>query len=78
MKIDREIVAFATEAPDERDVRTQPSWRVRAARHDHVIQVWIVTHHRLGFFFDDVGDARVGIVAADSPDGRCREDHIAD
>ena len=52
--------------------------RVRAARHNHRVEMRIVTHDRGSFFFDDVSDAGVGIVAADGSNGRSREHDIAD
>ena len=77
VKVDREIVSFAPQPSDERDVGAQPSRRVRTAGDDHVVEMRIVPHDRRGFFFDDVGDAGVRVVAADGSDGRGREDHVA-
>ena len=78
MKIYREIVSFAPQPPDERDIGAQAAGRVRAARHNHGIEMRIVTHDGFGFFFDDVGDAGVGVVAAEGSNGRSREHDIAD
>ena len=77
MKVDRKIVPFAPQPSNQRDVRAQSSRRVRTARDDHRVDVRIVSHDRRGFFFDDVGDAGVRVVAAEGSDGRGREDHIA-
>ena len=78
VKVDREIVALAAQPSDEREIGAQAAGRVRAARHDHFVEVGIVAHDRRGFFFDDVGDAGVGVVAADGSNGRRREHDIAD
>ena len=78
MKVDREIVFLAPKAPDERDIGAQASGRVGAARHNHGVEMRIVTHDGLGFLFDDVGDAGVGVVAAEGSDGRSREHDITD
>ncbi len=78
MKVDREIVSLAPQPPDERDIGAQAAGRMRAARHNHVVEMRIVAHDGCGFFFDDVGDAGVGVVAADGSNGRSREHDIAD
>ena len=78
MKIDREIVSLAPQAPDERDIGAQAPGRVGTARHDHAVEVRIVAHDRLGFLFDDVGDAGVGVVASEGSNGRSGEDDITD
>jgi hypothetical protein len=38
----------------------------------------VAADHRGGFFFDDVGDVSVGIVAAESANRGRREDDVAD
>ena len=78
VKVDGEIVSLAPQPSDERDIGAQAAGRVRAARDDHLVEVRIVAHDGGSFFFDDVGDAGVGVVAADGSNGRSREYDIAD
>ena len=78
MKVDGEIVPFAPQPSDERDIGAQAAGCVRAARHNHRIEVRIVTHHCGSFFFDDVSEAGVGIVATDGSNGGSREYDIPD
>jgi hypothetical protein len=49
-----------------------------AARHDHFVEMRVVTHNRRSFFFDDVGDARVGVVTAYGSNGWSGEHDVAD
>ena len=78
MKVDREIVSLAPQPSDEREIGEQAAGRVRAARHNHGVEMRIVTHDGFSFFFDDVGDAGVGVVAAEGSNGRSREHDITD
>ena len=78
MKIDRQIVMLASQSPDECQIGAPPPWRVRAARHNHGIEMRVVSNDRLGFFFDDVGDAGVGVVAPEGSNRGSREYDIAD
>ena len=78
MKVDREIVSLAPQPSDERDIGAQAARRVRAARDDHRVEMRVVAHDRRSFFFDDVSDAGVRVVAADGSNGRSREHDIAD
>jgi hypothetical protein len=78
MKVDREIVFLTPQPPDECDVGEEAASRMWTVRHDHVVEMRIVAHDRLGFRFDDVGDARVWVVAAEGSNGRRREYDITD
>ena len=78
MKVDRQIVSFAAQPPDERDIGAQAAGRMRTARHDHLVEMRIVAHDCGGFFLDDVCDAGIGVAAADGSYGGSREDDIAD
>ena len=59
-------------------IGAQAPGRVRAARDNHRVEMRIVTHDRCSFFFDDVSDAGVGVVAADGSNGRSREHDVTD
>ena len=52
--------------------------RAGCTRRSRSSRCGLCAHDCRGFFFDDVGDAGVGVVAADGSDGRGREDDIAD
>ena len=78
MKVDGEVIALAPEPSDEGDVCAQPPRRVRAVRDDHRVEVRVVAHDGCSFFFDDVRDAGVWIMAADGSNGWRRKHDIAD
>ena len=78
VKIDRKIVTLAPQPPDERDIGAQAARRVRAAATITSSRCGLWRTTGCGFFFDDVGDAGVGVVAADSANGRRREHDVAD
>jgi hypothetical protein len=50
---------------------------VRIAYDNHLIEMRIVADDRRRVFFDEVGDAGVGILSADGPDGGCRKHDVA-
>jgi hypothetical protein len=77
VEVDRKVVLLSTQPSDERDVCAQPPGCVRARCHDHRVEMRIMAHDGSSFFFDDVGDASVGIVAADGPNSGGREDDVA-
>jgi tetratricopeptide (TPR) repeat protein len=78
MKINREIVMPAPQSSNQRKIGAKSSRCVRAADDDHFVKVRVRADYGCGFFLDDIRDARVGIMSAESADGGSREHDVAD
>ena len=77
MKVDRQIVVGAPQAPREADVGDHPGDAASPRRDQDLVEMRIAGDDGCGGRFDQVGEMRVRILPAQGGDGRGREHHIA-
>jgi hypothetical protein len=77
VKINDEIETFAAQAMCEGDVVGKPAEPARTLGHDNVVEMWIVPDDRFRGVFDEVGDRRVWMMAAQRGDRRRGENDVA-
>ena len=78
MQIDRDVEAFAPEAPGQLDVIARSREAARPLHHDDFVQVRVVADDGSGRRLDQIREAGVGVAACQCANDRRREDDVAD
>jgi hypothetical protein len=77
VEINHEIEPLGAQTASEREIVEQALQPARPIDHDNRVEARLMTHHRFGRRFDQIGDVAVGEFAFECADGRRREHHVA-